>query len=615
MCEGSTPYPIRIINGNKYLREVDVEVKVLGGLEISRHYNGLGGYSTLMVGANWSLNIDRSLSLYGTDKITAFRGDGKQLGFTLSGSQFRPSGGGGDVISQIFEAGAISGWRYTNAAAREVELYDTNGRLVSIANSQGVSWTLARDSVGRVVEVASNLGRKVTLTYATNYRLAKLTLPDGSQIAYGYDGLGNLTTVTYPDGQIRIYGYNEAGQTSGATLPNALTSITDENGVRYITYTYDATGRAIGEVLDGGVGGYDLTFNTGNTVVKDPLGTSRTYNHQGVLGVARSTGQSQPGGSGCGAASSAIGYDANGNIATRTDFAGHTTTYTYDLTRNLELTRTEGAGTTAARTISTTWHPDWRLEARRAEPKKLTTWVYNGQPDPTAGNAVAACAPSDALLPDGKPIAVLCKQIEQATTDETGAAGFSASVTGEPRISTWTYTRYGQVLTADGPRTDVNDVTTTTYYDAADPDLGKRGKVATITNALGHVTEFTSYDANGRVTGMIDPNGVTTSVSYDLRGHLTAKTVGGETTSYTYDPVGQLTAVSLPAGSGLTYTYDAAHRLIAIADGVGNRVQYTLDAMGNRVKEEVRDPTDNLVRIQSRVYDALGRLQNLVQPQ
>lgn len=46
-------------------------------------------------------------------------------------------------------------------------------------------------------------------------------------------------------------------------------------------------------------------------------------------------------------------------------------------------------------------------QARRAG--KLTIDVYNGQPDPFNGNAIASCASASARLVDGKPIAVLCK--------------------------------------------------------------------------------------------------------------------------------------------------------------------------------------------------------------
>ena len=66
----------------------------------------------------------------------------------------------------------------------------------------------------------------------------------------------------------------------------------------------------------------------------------------------------------------------------------------------------------------------------------------------------------------------------------------------------------------------------------------------------------------------------------------------------------------MPDGSFLRYQYDAAHRLTEIADGLGNVIQYTLDAMGNRIKEDVFDPADRLVRTQRRIYDALNRLYN-----
>ena len=49
-----------------------------------------------------------------------------------------------------------------------------------------------------------------------------------------------------------------------------------------------------------------------------------------------------------------------------------------------------------------------------------------------------------------------------------------------------TYDEFGRVLTADGPRTDVSDVTTTTCYDCTRGS--ECGQVKTITDALGQVT-------------------------------------------------------------------------------------------------------------------------------
>jgi RHS repeat-associated protein len=454
--------------------------------------------------------------------------------------------------------------------------------------------------------------------YDGSGRITQAAGPDGAIVTYAYDGPGsiltsgqapadNLTRVTYPDGTSRTYGYNEPGHT-GNYSPNTLTSITDENGIRYVTYTYDAQGRAIDEIFPAvgvNTNRYQLTFGSNSTTVTDPLGTRRTYTFQTIQGVTRSTGQSQPGGSGCGPAGTAFTYDSNGNVASRTDFNGNVTTYAYDLTRNLETRRIEASGKPEARTITTQWHPYWRQPAKIAEPKKRTTWTYNGDNN-------LYCAPQSATVPnlDGgtRPIGVICSRTEQTTTDATGSQGLNATATGTARTWTWTYNPYGQMLTANGPRTDVADVTTYTYYSPTDPDLGKRGQIATVTNALGHVTTLTAYDGNGNPLTVTDPNGVTTTFTYDLRQRLTSRRIGNETTTYTYDPVGQLTQVTLPDGSVTAYTYDAAHRLTGINDALGNRITYTLDAIGNRIKEDVQDPAGQPARTRSRIVDALNRL-------
>ncbi|MBI3523007.1 MAG: RHS repeat protein [Betaproteobacteria bacterium] len=329
------------------------------------------------------------------------------------------------------------------------------------------------------------------------------------------------------------------------------------------------------------------------------------------MGVTKSTGQSQSGGSGCSASASSLTYDANGNVASRTDFNGVVTKYNYDLTKNLETQRVEAYGKPEARTTNTQWHSYWRLPVQIAEPLKRTSYVYNGD---TLNGAVATCAPASATVPNiaggTQPIGVLCQKTEQATTDTTGAQGFTAAAVGTPRTTTWTYNQYGQPLTADGPRSDVHDVATYSYYPATDPDLGKRGNLASTTNALGQTTQITAYDLNGRPTAIVDPNGITTTLAYDARGRLTSRSIGGETTAYTYDPVGQLTHVSLPDGASLSYTYDPAHRLVGVSDGVGNRIAYTLDAMGNRTKEDTYDPANLLAQTRTRVFDALNRLYN-----
>jgi YD repeat-containing protein len=417
----------------------------------------------------------------------------------------------------------------------------------------------------------------------------------GGITGYTYNADGMLSSVTFPDGSVRAYLYNEPANTGGRSLPTALTGITDENGARFATYKYDSSGRAISTEHAGGVERVTLTYGTNTTAEIDALGTQRTYAFQSTVGVAKNTALTQPDGSGGGSAGNATTYDANGNVASRTDFNGNRTNYAYDPARNVETSRTEGlaAGggvTPQTRTITTEWHATFRLPTRIAEPLRITTDVYD-----TEGTQCGARGG-------------LCSRSIQATTDATGAQGLSGTPSGAPRTWTYTYNANGSPLTVKGPRTDVSDLTTYTYYANNDADLGKRGNVATITNAAGHLTSITAYNAHGQPLTIVDPNGMTIALGYDARQRLTSRNSGGEVTSYDYDGVGQLTKVTLPDGSFLSYTYDAAHRLTGMSDNLGNSIAYTLDAMGNRTLEQVRDPANTLAQTRSRVYSSLNRL-------
>jgi len=304
----------------------------------------------------------------------------------------------------------------------------------------------------------------------------------------------------------------------------------------------------------------------------DPLNTARTLGFQTLFDMPKHTGVDQPCDR-CGLASS-IAYDANGYLSGATNFNGVAFAYVHDA-RGLETSRTEASGTPQVRTITTQWHPTFRLPTLITAPGRTTSFTYDD-----GGNLLT-----------------------KTVTD---------TVLSRSRTWSYTYDADGLVLTIDGPRTDVSDVTTYTYYANTDPDLGKRGNVATIANALGQQTSITAYNAHGQPLTVIDPNGLTTTLTYDARKRLTSKNVGGELTSYSYDGVGQLTQVTLPDGSFLSYSYDPAHRLTGISDNLGNRIAYTLDAMGNRTQDQVFDPANSLVQTRSRVFNNLNRLaQNL----
>ena len=132
------------------------------------------------------------------------------------------------------------------------------------------------------------------------------------------------------------------------------------------------------------------------------------------------------------------------------------------------------------------------------------------------------------------------------------------------------------------------------------------------TNALGQMTQITQHLPGGLPQTIVDPNGVTTQLSYDARLQLLTRAIntaaGPLTTSYSYDPAGNLLSVTQPDGSTLANSYDAAHRLTGVSDLFNQQVFYTLDALGDRTQTNLLDAGGNRQRTRSASFDALGRL-------
>ncbi|MCW7536264.1 DUF6531 domain-containing protein [Aquabacterium sp. A7-Y] len=637
-----TPRPIAIGSGNKSLRESDYSTASPRGLNLTRYYNSTPAAAPgALFGASWRSALDARVVPIG-EQVAAYRPDGRIVYFKPSGDAWVADADVDDRLQRLPATGTLTGWRYRDIEHATIEQYDADGRLVEVHGAAGDSWELAYSSAeptpGDLTTMRDHVGRTLRFSHDSEGRVTQLTLPGGTVLRYSYDARSNLEQVVHTDGKQRRYVYNESARTAGTELPHALTGLIDEKGVRHASYGYDAQGRAIEEVLhasgDRTVGRYAVAYQgvagpdaaMGESRLTDPLNATRTYRFENVLGVARRTALSQPAGAGCAAATSHMSYDARGNVRSRDDFNGKRTCHAYESQRNLETARVEGLPNTAAcdtytasgatlppeaSKTSRQWHPDWHLETKVAEPRRIVTTVYNGQPDPFNGSATASCTPSEAKLPDGKPIAVVCKRVEQATTDADGSKGFSAALTSgvAPRQWRYTYNRYGQLLSEDGPRTDVADVTRYEYHPDTTADW-TQGDLKQVSDPAGQVTRYTQYNPHGQVLKQIDANGIVTDYSYEPRQRLSSVTVNGQRTQYEYEPTGLLKKVTQPDGSTVVYGYDNAHRLISIQDSLGNSVSYTLDNAGHRTQEAVKDPSGTLTRNIGRTYDALGRVQS-----
>lgn len=167
------------------------------------------------------------------------------------------------------------------------------------------------------------------------------------------------------------------------------------------------------------------------------------------------------------------------------------------------------------------------------------------------------------------------------------------------------------MLTEDGPRTDVADVSSYSHYPIA-PGDPKSGMLHQLIDAAGLATTYTSYDPNGRPLTMTDANGVVTTFTYSPRGWLESQERAGETTTYDYFKTGLIKQVTQASGAFLRFSYNEAHQLTAMEDAAGNKVAYSLDAAGNILREDHFDPLGQLAQTRSQVFDARGRLHQTV---
>ncbi|WP_431096881.1 DUF6531 domain-containing protein [Polaromonas aquatica] len=594
LCDGEqTAKPIIPATGEKILAQPDYTGQGADALSLVRHYRSSWAGATprgLAVEPGltraWSHNHAVSIKQEGTagtaDHIARIIfGDGSVRAFGWDvGSSSWSAGNSADSLTPN-----SAGLLYKRLDDDSLWQFDAAGKLLTVTRRNGwvTTYTYATTPVAGLLSTVSNqFGRTLSFAYNTANQLTSVIASDGQVISYTYDGTtptSHLTTVSYPgtSGTVtRSYHYENA------TYIQLVTGITDERGIRLATIAYDSLGRAISSGYAGGADLYTVSYATNAATVTDPLGTQRTYNYSTNKGKLAVTGADKPSGTGAPSAANRV-QDANGFITQETDFLGVNTMYTWDINRRLPLTTTKAVGQPEVQTTTTQWHPTFRLPVLVTEAGKTTAYSYD-----TQGN-----------------------RLSQTVTD---------TATNVARISSWTYNPQGLIATQS-----TNNVVQQTYayynntsFSGTVPNAvgHTAGDLQSVTNAAGHVTQFTLYDRAGRVRQMIDPKGIVTDLTYTPRGWVSSVAVtppGGaaRTTSYSYDNAGQLTGVTLPDSTTMSYSYDAAQRLTGVTDAKGNTITYTLDGMGNKTREQVKDPLGNLQRNITRVYDALNRVQQV----
>ena len=619
--------PIDVSTGNKYEEKTEYEGGGVFPLRFTWTYNSSGvspaaSTTDRILGANRTLNYLRTVNVSimpegGLVSAYLARGDGKTyIADLTNGAWVFDADVDGTLTSSQDTSGNFTGFAFRNEKG-QLESYDASGNLISITDRSGLKQTISRNTNGKIASVQDASGRALSFIYDTSGRLLNLMQPDGGIIAFAYDSSNNLQSVTYPDGKSVQYNYGETAYTSGASLPHALTSAKDELGTVLSTTSYNSAGLAIANSLAGGVEPYSFNYtliqsgaaagNISSTAVTYPLGKQVTFNFQAVLGINHPSLTSEAC-NGCATTTSTTDYGSNGRASTAVDGKGTASAYGYDAA-GLLSSYVEAQGQTAQRTTTTIWDDSLRAPLQtvitdsQGNVVDKKQWTYN-----TLGQPLAYCE-IDATI--------------------SASASYTCSNTSAPPagVRRWIYSycntidstqcpQVGLLLSVSGPRADVAQVTTYSYYmttsavNCGTPgaDCYSKGDLRTVTDALGHVTTYASYDANGRVTRITDANGVNTDFTYTPRGLLASLVVGNAATHVTYTAYGAVQAITDADGVSVTYTYDSAHRLTDVTDALGDRIHYTLDAAGNKIKEETFDTSGTLRRSLARTYNTLGQL-------
>jgi len=563
--------PVTVATGNLYEQAADYQTFGSNILGFTRYYNSLSTATfAAALGVNWRGTYDRYVRINSSTSITIERADGQQANFNLIGNTWAPDT---DVDITLTTSG--SSWVLKDNKDT-VEFYttisSTEGLLSSITARNGYVQSMHYNTSNQLTSVTDSYNRTLSFAYL-NGLLHAVTTPDGLTLTYTYTSVGannQLTSVTYSTSPQTSQSYLY----ENSTFPFSLTGIIDEDGNRFATWTYDLSGRVL---TSQHAGGADLTtfgYNdtNGSRTVTSALGQVAVYTFTTLQGVPKVTQINRQATATTAAATAIFTYDANGYLASESDWNGNITTFVNDV-HGQPTSIIEAVGTSQARTTTTTYLSNYHLPSQILGPGLIIKFTYDASGD----------------------------LLTKAQTDNTTNGPYQTN--GQSR--TWTYTWSNFLLSsALGPRTDVSELTKFTYDSS--------GALTETTNALGQATKITQHLPGGLPQTVVDPNGVTTNLTYDSRLRLLTSTLstsaGALTTKYSYDPASNLLSVTLPDGSALANTYDAAHRLTGIADLFANRIAYTLDADGNRINIAASNTGGTIARQHSATFDALGRL-------
>lgn len=295
--------------------------------------------------------------------------------------------------------------------------------------------------------------------------------------------------------------------------------------------------------------------------------------------------------------------DRNGETRTLSYTDGVLTRISDDRGRSIDLTWTDGhitgAEDSAGRSVTYAYDPAGELTAVTDVSGEVTTYEYD-----TAHRIVAFTEPTGARVEnvydsgrvvqqtdalgrvttfnydidangDGSTLVTAQDGSKTRSTYDDGAVVAHTVAEDTPEEATTTYAYVDGLRVAT---TDPDGGTTTVTYDA-------RGNTTSITDPLGRTSTMTYNDLDLPLT-QTAADGAATSFSYDDRGNVLSRTdPDGAVTSFAVNPDGSIATATDALDRTITFTYDAAGNVLSSTGPDGAVTAATYDATGNLTSE------------------------------
>ncbi|WP_048438362.1 LysM peptidoglycan-binding domain-containing protein [Caenimonas sp. SL110] len=442
--------------------------------------------------------------------------------------------------------------------------------------------------------------RATSYSYDNANRLKTTTDALGQVESYEYDGVGNRKSFSNAKGATWSYDYDASGRMTEERSPSVDVAVLSETSfvsptptVLRTTFEYDALGNLFARKEAAGRTEERVTryeYDAAGRQVRTRFAPVAVYAQESDAALA-TNGQGQTVTRSELALTSLVSetwYDALGNAVANKDVAGKMAYKVYD-----------AAGSEV-----------YDVDAM----SYVTQRVYNAFGEATSLKRLAT-----AITSFGTATSITQAQLEaRLVTDAANDRTLSTRYDNMGRVSTLTE-EAAYIWDSEAAQYYNTSRLTTTTYNA----FGETVQVARAKNiSTGVVSEFSYYDAAGRLKASVNAGGFLTRYSYDAVGNLQeqteyARAVSGATAT------SQPAAVIDTADRGTTYTYDKLNRKKSetrkaveytdpdtFAPGVGDvTTRYEYDALGNLVQQVAADNG-----ITYTWYDALGRVTAIAQP-